>query len=85
MCIPTFPSATLIGMSKKRRPAISTSVFLIPVFARLGHGRLLPVRAVKATAPSEDLGQRTEQNMLEKVSEFVSGIPKDEAESAFLH
>jgi hypothetical protein len=52
---------------------------------RFGHGRLLSVRAVKAIAPREDLGQRTEQNMLDKVSEGVSGMPQDEVKSAFLH
>jgi hypothetical protein len=60
-CILTILSATLLGMSKNRRPVIGASVFPTPLFTQFGHRRLQPVRRVKAAVLWQSLGQRTER------------------------
>jgi hypothetical protein len=55
ICISAIPSATLLGMSKNRWPAIGASVLPTPVFTRLGDRRLLPVGPIKATTTRDDL------------------------------
>jgi hypothetical protein len=52
-CISTISSATLLGMSETRWPAVDASAFPIHVFTQFVQPRLILVRVVKAAALRE--------------------------------